>query len=190
MFEEHLQKRDRLSRTNRNIRIGCIWLFGLAGMFFVIVIFVPAFISARVVANESICVSNLKAHSLSVMMYVQDWDEKFPPAARWHDLEMASKYVAKDNPNPKCPTATTPFSYAMNSSVAGQRLDQIDDPQKRIILFEMDAYTPNVVGGKQNLPDTPRHAGDNFAQVDGWAKWLPRTSTSLNWYVILICGID
>ena len=41
----------------------------------------PVFAQAREKARQATCLSNLKQLSLGVLMYVQDYDEQFPPPA-------------------------------------------------------------------------------------------------------------
>ena len=41
----------------------------------------PVFAQAREKARQSTCLSNLKQLSMGVLMYVQDYDEQFPPPA-------------------------------------------------------------------------------------------------------------
>ena len=39
----------------------------------------PVFAQARERARQGTCLSNLKQIGLGVMMYLQDWDETYPP---------------------------------------------------------------------------------------------------------------
>lgn len=62
-------------------RLGSISADALIGMFTLACIlgfFLPTFVQAAQRVNEVSCVSNLKQISLAMMMYVQDYDERFP----------------------------------------------------------------------------------------------------------------
>ncbi|HET6382121.1 MAG TPA: DUF1559 domain-containing protein [Armatimonadota bacterium] len=47
-------------------------------------ILLPVFAQAREQARRASCASNLKQLGLATLMYVQDYDEKFPPGDNWH----------------------------------------------------------------------------------------------------------
>lgn len=75
----------------------------LAGMLF------PAFSRAREKARQTVCLSNLKQLGMAIMMYTQDYDERFPVAwAFW-----APVYGNPSEPNLK----TVTFPYVKNSQI-------------------------------------------------------------------------
>lgn len=43
----------------------------------------PVFSKAREKARSITCVSNMRQVGLAVRMYLQDWDDRFPPASQW-----------------------------------------------------------------------------------------------------------
>ena len=56
----------------------------------------PVFAQAHEKARATSCMSNLKQQSLGVLMYVEDFDEKFPSAEKWMD-KMGPKYIKDDS---------------------------------------------------------------------------------------------
>jgi prepilin-type N-terminal cleavage/methylation domain-containing protein/prepilin-type processing-associated H-X9-DG protein len=49
----------------------------------------PVFAQAREKARQTSCLSNVKQIGLGILMYVQDYDEVFPPANRYYDGDSA-----------------------------------------------------------------------------------------------------
>lgn len=52
----------------------------------------PVFARARENARRSSCLSNLKQIGLATMMYVQDYDEMYPPTVRWGASSLSASY--------------------------------------------------------------------------------------------------
>ena len=85
----------------------------------------PSLGKAREKARQASCLSNLKQMGLSVLMYVEDFDETFPHCqyglapnwANWNDFGYLEPY-AKDNGILACPSApreTVKISYWFNA---------------------------------------------------------------------------
>lgn len=138
---------------------------------------------AREKAWEVQCRQNLREISMSISAYMQDWDDRLPPASKWMDA--TKRYLPKEKSNQvfSCPSASSPFGYAFNSALSGLPLTKIPYPTETVTVFESDAKKPNAHGGLTNLPKIPRHLdGDNFAFVDGNTKWVRRVfAPSLRW---------
>ncbi|GIV19219.1 MAG: hypothetical protein KatS3mg023_0970 [Armatimonadota bacterium] len=56
----------------------------------------PVFAQAREKARQTSCLSNLKQLGLAIVMYAQDYDEKFPNAGSWEWWEWQAEH---DNPD-------------------------------------------------------------------------------------------
>ncbi len=73
----------------------------------------PVFARAREKARQSSCLSNVKQLSLGVMMYVQDYDERFP---YYYDRERLISWIPMIEPYLrneqvfKCPSYNTPYT--------------------------------------------------------------------------------
>ncbi|MCA1594996.1 MAG: DUF1559 domain-containing protein [Chloroflexi bacterium] len=52
-------------------------------------ILLPVFAQAREAARKASCASNLKQLGTATLMYVQDYDEKYPPGDNWHGTTAA-----------------------------------------------------------------------------------------------------
>jgi hypothetical protein len=130
----------------------------------------------RKTAQSVRCRENLKALSLGLLMYASDWDDRLPPADRWADVIDGAKYLPDRDTAQRatlfhCPAATgTPYGYALNRSVAGGSLADID-VIRTALLFETDAAERNAHGSRRDLART-RHFNLNAAFCDGRVVWL------------------
>lgn len=105
------------------------------------------------VAHQSACQENRKQLGRAMMMYVQDYDETFPPANRWESaLKPYLKTILK------CPAVKIVGSYGMNKALSGRKLDEVDDLTKTVAIFETDALGPSFSGGATDAA-TQRHGG-------------------------------
>ena len=148
--------------------LGCL----TALLIVLVAILQPVFWSAREKARQSSCINNVKQIDLALLMYAQDWNETFPPAAKWTAL--SEKYVPKnDSSNPwHCPGTSSPYSYALNKPVGGLAMTDADALANTIALFEMEADNKNAVGDKRNNSAVNRHnGGSTYGFLDGHVAW-------------------
>jgi Protein of unknown function (DUF1559) len=108
---------------------------------------------AMEVSRETSCRRNLKQLGIAMGMYLQDYDETFPPANRW---EAALQPYLKTTL--KCPAVKTTGSYGMNKALSGRKFDDVDDVTKTVVIFETDALGPSFAGGVADVA-TQRHEG-------------------------------
>jgi hypothetical protein len=138
----------------------------------------------REVAWQNRCAQNLRAISLAIAKYAQDWDERLPPARRWVDA-ISERHLKRDDIPQifRCPKSSSPFSYAFNISLDRVSILQVGYPSETVLLFECDASSLNAFGDQPDLPQRPRHLeGDIYAFVDGHAKWIRRSNVfNLRW---------
>ncbi len=139
---------------------------------------------SREVTWQKLCTQNLRAISLAIAKYVQDWDEWLPPAQQWGDV-ISERYLQRDIVLQvfRCPKSSSPFGYAFNISLDSMSISQIGYLSETVLLFECDAFSLNAFGDQTNLPQRPRHLeGDIYAFVDGHAKWIRRSNAfNLRW---------
>ena len=127
----------------------------------------------RETAQSIRCSQNLKSLSLALLQYSEDWDGRLPPADHWIDCIDNARYLPVANRASlfHCPGATTPYGYALNSSVGGISLDTADfDHTHTVLLFETDSRVRNANGSKILLA-RKRHGELNCSFCDGYVHW-------------------
>ncbi len=167
----------------------------------------PVFARAREKARQTSCLSNVKQLSLSVMMYIQDYDEKFmwrvgywrdtttddPPTTNW--ITLIEPY-AKNAQIFYCPSkggvamsgGGWPCNYEFNrmcdirSNQLGLPLAQVRAPSETIMMWDGN-YVADYYGlAPYKWPgywsDNRHNDGANYGFMDGHAKWLGKN----NWY--------
>ncbi len=121
--------------------------------------------------SSSRCLINVKQLSTAMLMYAQDWDDRFPPAEMWSRELMP--YV-KNAPIFQCPIAPQISSgYAMNTRLSKLPLSSMASPASVPGLFDSSAGVSDATGRLTSF--TPRHLSDQgaFGTVgfaDGHAK--------------------
>jgi prepilin-type processing-associated H-X9-DG protein len=133
--------------------------------------------SARENARRSSCQSNLKQVSLGIMQYMQDYDEKLPPARDWGDVLFP--YV-KSQQIFHCPSVSAQngfgFGYAYNSRLSNKGYDAILEPAQMVWVYETTDLRWNAYGLGEKRAF--RHFdGANYAFADGHVKWLQKDRT-------------
>lgn len=145
------------------------------------------FEKARERARQISSLSNLKQISLAMIMYAQDYDEHYPPAARWvdaitpyltaglHTHEERQRVIDSVFHDPSAPKSQK-WSYAFNSNLSGLTLAQMDSPATTVLLFESNANTKNAADTGESIPRPGRHSGGtDYALADGHCLWVPDT---------------
>jgi hypothetical protein len=158
--------------------LGWAWLVAkclagyVFGMLLLLGFFADAYFSARMAARSSTCREHLRQLSSAVMMYASAWDDTLPPAPHWGDL--ASGYLPADEARSafQCPSARSPFAYALNRSLGGVPLSRIEAPDTTVLLLEHDAASRNEVGGRNSLPALPRHSTNHVSLAGGSVRWI------------------
>lgn len=119
------------------------------------------------------CQSNLKQIGLGIAMYTQDYDEKLPPARRWHDVVMP--YIKSEQVF-TCPAiARKSDGYAYNSKMSQVSLGYIDAPAQTVQTYETSNLNRNVFApftGRAYRHTRKGKAGINIAFADGHVKWF------------------
>jgi prepilin-type processing-associated H-X9-DG protein len=139
-------------------------------------ILMPSLAKVKQIAERTVCMTNMKQLSMSVMIYTEDYDGKFPTADQWSDL--LEPYLGDTtNPFTSCPVETGEgFSYAFNQNLDG--LTTADVGMDVVLLFESQPGH-NLTGGPELLI-TNRHpasnrdsfGGCNVAFVDGHIEFI------------------
>ncbi|MCW3055674.1 MAG: hypothetical protein JWN14_4844, partial [Chthonomonadales bacterium] len=121
------------------------------------------------------CLSNIKQLDLGVLMYTQDYDDRYPLPKTWNDEiypYVKNKVVFQcpsEEEEEKLPT------YAMNGSLKGKVSAAVDKQAQTVMLFD-SIPGKNLAGGKALFPNPLRHNGGAYNTIgfaDGHAKMFP-----------------
>ncbi|HLV80313.1 MAG TPA: DUF1559 domain-containing protein [Chthonomonadaceae bacterium] len=135
----------------------------------------PVFAQAREKARATSCLSNMKQVGLSLLMYVQDYDEQFPSGSRYvpnstdtYTIGLgwagACQAYIKSAQIFKCPddstsfSATTgvptlyPVSYSYNYNIATHTADAaLNAPANIVLLTEVKGDVADVTDGQEGV---------------------------------------
>lgn len=126
----------------------------------------PAFMKARLAAQATTCMSNVKQISMGVMMYSNEHNDTLPDAAKW--VESISLYLP-DKKLFHCPSVESDWiCYAMNNNLDKVSIGKINNPPDTVMIFESIREVDNPNGGIGLLPLPGRHDGtNNIGFADG-----------------------
>lgn len=114
-------------------------------------------------ATRASCASNLRQLGMGVMMYAQDYDDRYPLANSWQGGVMP--YV-RNTQVFVCPDRGMPNSYAYNSILNGLRAKALTTPSATPMLFDSGLGINNGSDRLQSF--LPVHSGfGNVAFADG-----------------------
>ena len=153
--------------------IGCCCLGPVVMLPILAAILFPVFAQAREKARATACLSNTKQQAVALLMYAQDYDNRYPDSTAW--MTGIQPY-AKADAILHCPSlahsGASAYGYALNKNLSRTNLDKVASPQDTAEIWDSTDPGPNVADTLQSLPNPGRHIkGNNFAFVDGHAKW-------------------
>jgi len=161
-------KGSRRQLTGTGLAIGGIVASALTMTIIPAAILLPVFVQAREKAREVGCQSNLKEIGTATLMYTQDYDEHFPPAAKWSSE--VYPYIMSYNVF-KCPDddSGSRSSYAFNSALGGLSLKKVGSPASTVGTF--DAHSQWDLAGSADLMAFRHNRGANVGFSDGHVQW-------------------
>lgn len=125
----------------------------------------PVFSQAKVAAQRTQCMSNLKQSGLATLMYASDYDEMLPAASKWMD---ATKQYGRTPAISQCPLVKDGHGYAMNDALSQKKISKVAKPESAILLFETDDLDYNAHGKPPALgTPAPRHGSRTISYVNG-----------------------
>jgi len=153
----------------------------------------PVFARAREKARQTACLNNVKELTLAVLMYVQDYDERFPqssmPASVTPWFTLCGPYI-KNQQILVCPSesdttayyswAGTRYTYAVNYrffyySYAIRSLGDFRRPAEQMLLCHDGGPNSNYHYTWADYYGQPccklHNGGSNLGFIDGHAKW-------------------
>jgi len=130
----------------------------------------PVFSTSKVAAKKASCQSNAKQVAVGMMMYVQDYDERYPPTTTWQNdvmpyIKNALVYQCTERPY-------MPYGYAYNKLLDKLTMDKLTAPANTPMLYES---TLGYLGAADKLESfvTPHNGLGTVAYADGHVKSVP-----------------
>jgi prepilin-type processing-associated H-X9-DG protein len=87
---------------------------------------------------EKVCRNNLKVLAVAMMMYVNDYDETFPPMRSAAQVRNRLRPYVKNEAAFYCPVTRQP--YHPQKALSGKTLASIKDPKTTTMLTEAKAH--------------------------------------------------
>jgi|LSQX01.1.fsa_nt_gb prepilin-type N-terminal cleavage/methylation domain-containing protein/prepilin-type processing-associated H-X9-DG protein len=192
-------------RTHRNGFTLIELLVVIAIIAILAAILFPVFARARAKARQTSCLSNVKQISLALMMYAQDYDERYPVVSHstGYDWWQPVQAYVKNAQVFRCPAyggsaAGPPTDYILNGLFAhGLAMAQIQEPAGQICIavreknWDETGYHPwpddhsswdNLSAYsefKNAIGHDVHNGGSNYGFADGHAKWYSWEQTIL-----------
>ncbi len=117
---------------------------------------------------SEVCSNRLRQVGLAMRQYMQDYDDKLPPADKWQDD--FTPYV-KNNIVFHCPVLEPDgHGYAMNWKLSKHIESDVENPAKTVVIYENNVPRPNANYDGRDLifrHELPDGIGANFLYVDG-----------------------
>ena len=140
---------------------------------FMIALFLPAFSRAKSHAQQAVTLNNAKQICLAMKIYCDENDGRFPPPDTWPNA--LAGYIGNDKILTSAFNPEAGRAFAMNSELAGRKIDEIKHPARIVLIFEAEFGSPPA-GGRELLPDQSRGPrGYVVGFVDGHVRCVPRT---------------
>lgn len=139
----------------------------------------PALARVRQIAFRKVCGQNMSGLGMAMLIYANDYDDKFPTQTEWCDLLI--KYTEVPPEGFRCKGALEgPCNYAMNKNL--ENFSREDAPPDMVAFFETHPGW-NQVGGLEMLT-TDNHQGEgcNVLFVDNSVRFIKtRDIDKLKW---------
>jgi prepilin-type processing-associated H-X9-DG protein len=141
--------RLKATDSKRRKRIITVFIIIVA----ILSILTPVFFHVRATVHKMICGTNMSLLCMTMLLYAQDYNDKFPTPSKWCDLMIEHTDV---KPRMfRCPGASEgPGNYAMNINI--EKLGK-KSPPDMVVLFETKPGW-NQSGGPEIL-STENHQG-------------------------------
>jgi hypothetical protein len=137
---------------------GCLALLVPVAAILAAILF-PVFAQARESARSTACLSNVKQQGLAVLMYQQDYDNRYPPSSTWMDLTAPYRKNEAALHCPSVPNSSpTTYGYAYNSKLSRVASDKIVRQEKTALNYDSSNLSRNAADPVTSLPSPPRHA--------------------------------
>jgi prepilin-type processing-associated H-X9-DG protein len=123
----------------------------------------------REATTDKSCPDRLKKLYDAAMLYASSWDDTLPPAEIWMTALRNPDQTFGEEEYLHCPSVSKPgearYGYAMNSSLSGKRIGEIENKDSTPLFFDSDDLEMNARAGS---PSSKRHDGkSNVVFADG-----------------------
>jgi hypothetical protein len=112
------------------------------------------------VGQSRTCQANVVILTRGFRMYTEDYDDHFPPSARWMD---SAVFFLDGEKRLHCPTVSKPgeklFGYAMNSAVSGKGKKDLTAIDTTPLVYDSSNLARNAADEVKSLPSPGRHRG-------------------------------
>jgi prepilin-type processing-associated H-X9-DG protein len=171
-----MDQEDRIG-GRRKAGPGAGMMVALAGCFAVLVVAAMGSIGflwlgnvnvARPAAQRASCMSNMKQLATGLLMYSQDYDGKFPIAARWDTDVMP--YI-KNMTILRCPARPVPNGYAFNSRLSGVDSALFSNAANVPMLFESSMGSPGTADPLTSFV-APHNGNGGVSYADGHVAFV------------------
>lgn len=125
---------------------------------------------ARPAAQRAACASNMKQLAAGLMMYCQDYDGKFPVAARWDTDVMP--YI-KNMTVLRCPARPVPNGYAFNSRLSTVDSTRLANAANVPMFFESSMGSPGTADPLTSFL-APHNGNGGVAYADGHVQFVTK----------------
>lgn len=139
-------------------------------MIFAAILF-PVFSQARVAAQKTQAITNIKQAGIALVMYTADHDDMYPMAKNWEDA--TQEYIKSPGIiDQGFASAGIPVSrIAMNTMISQKVSMEVPYPDRSVAVFLSNLSTRNAVGGAKDVVNFQKRGIIGF--VDGSAKAAP-----------------
>ena len=122
-------------------------------------------------AKQAACRGHLKQLGRAMLQYAQDHGGALPSAETW---TQALQPYLDDEGVFRCPAVPELVcGYAMNTACSGARLDDLEEPEETVLLFDSTQGQLQAHDRGESLPRPGRHRGGNhLVGADGQVQWV------------------
>ncbi len=131
----------------------------------------PVFSQARIAAQRTQAITNVKQVGISLVMYTADHDDMYPAAKNWEDA--TQEYIKSPGiMDQSFASAGVPVSrIALNRGISQKVAMEIPDPYNSVAVFLSTISTRNAVGGQKDVVNFQKRGIIGF--VDGSTRAAP-----------------
>lgn len=137
------------------ITLSSLTFIGGIGSLFVLV---PMLTGARTAARHDYERQSLQNVGRAIRLYALDNAGRLPPTADWASaIDRYFKGTLRVQPNGAVALGVDGRFYAINAGLEGKRINEIDAPERTVLLFECDQGA-SMCGGRELVPQEPKDA--------------------------------